>query len=234
MNRIQHVFFDLDRTLWDFETNSRNALTQLFAELKLHNYIPDFELFHRVYREINANYWENYAKGRVTKEQLRIGRFTDTLQSFNIISNDLATKLADGYVRISPYQTALFPGTKEILKELREQDYRLHIITNSFKEIQFIKLENSGIRDFFEAVLCSEEVGKNKPNPEIFHEAMLRTKAESSNSLMIGDDFEADVIGASRVGMRGILFDPDQLHAERQEIERVTSFYELPGKILFP
>ena len=74
MKKLEHIFFDLDRTLWDFERNSKSALVQLFYELKLDNIIESFESFHEVYRKINAEYWEDYAKGRVSKEKLRIGR----------------------------------------------------------------------------------------------------------------------------------------------------------------
>lgn len=228
MKKLEHIFFDLDRTLWDFDRNSKSALTQLFYELKLDGFVEDFEVFHEVYRKINATYWEDYANGRVSKENLRIGRFYDTLVKFGRDDLKLSTDLADGYVSVSPYQTHLFPGTKEVLQELNNQNYKLHIITNGFKEVQFIKLENSGLRQFFEDVLCSEEVGKNKPNPEIFHAALQRANAKNSNSMMIGDDFEADVLGAERVGIRGVLFDPHDVYEARNEIERIKHFEELP------
>jgi len=228
MNKLKHIFFDLDRTLWDFERNSKTALIQLFGEFKLDAFVNDFNSFHEVYRKINASYWEDYANGRVTKERLRVGRFHDTLVHFGINDIHLSRTISEGYVKVSPYQTHLFPGTKEVLQQLNDQNYRLHIITNGFKEVQFIKLENSGLRHFFEDVLCSEEVGKNKPNPEIFQAAMQRTGAKSNSSLMIGDDFEADVLGAERCGIRGILFDPHDVYEARQEIERIKSFEELP------
>lgn len=228
MKKLEHIFFDLDRTLWDFDRNSKSALMQLFGELKLNGFIEDFDKFHEVYRKINASYWENYSNGNVSKEKLRIGRFHDTLVQLGIDNVQLSTQLADGYVRVSPYQTHLFPGAKEVLQELNDQNYKLHIITNGFKEVQFIKLENSGLRHFFEDVLCSEEVGKNKPNPEIFQAALQRTKAKSNASMMIGDDFEADVLGAERCGIRGILFDPHDVYEARNEIERIKHFEELP------
>lgn len=228
MKKLEHIFFDLDRTLWDFERNSKSALVQLFYELELDNIIESFESFHEVYRKINAEYWEDYAKGRVSKEKLRIGRFHDTLVSFGRDDIQLSSAMAEGYVKISPFQTHLFPGTKEVLQELSDKNYHLHIITNGFKEVQFIKLENSGLRHFFQDVLCSEEVGKNKPNPEIFHAALQRTNAKNTNSLMIGDDFEADILGAERVGIRAILFDPHDAYEARKEIERIKHFEELP------
>jgi putative hydrolase of the HAD superfamily len=228
MKKFEHIFFDLDRTLWDFEKNSKSALNQLFSELKLDGFIEDFTVFHETYRKINVSYWENYSKGNVSKENLRIGRFHDTLVHFGINDSELSNQLAEGYVKTSPYQTHLFPGTKEVLQELNDQNYKLHIITNGFKEVQFIKLKNSGLRSFFEDVLCSEEVGKNKPNPEIFQAALQRTKAKSNTSIMIGDDFEADVLGAERCGIRGILFDPHDEYEARNEIERIKHFEELP------
>lgn len=226
--KYKHIFFDLDRTLWDFEANSKSALTQLFFELELINKIPDFETFHAVYKPINAQYWENYGKGLVSKEELRIGRFADTLNQLGDFSIEISEKLADGYVRVSPYQTKLFPYVKEVLTTLKELNYNLHIITNGFQEVQYIKLENCGIAKYFEVIICSEEVGKNKPHPEIFLEAMKRSGASASNSIMIGDDFNADILGAEKCGIRGILFDPYNRYQERYEIERISQLDQLP------
>lgn len=232
MNKLNHIFFDLDRTLWDFETNSKAALVQIFDELKLSEHIPTFDIFYKEYRIVNADFWDKYSKGVISKADLRSGRFAQTLEKFSIKNEKLSHKLGERYIEVSPYQTNLFPGTKETLTELKNNDHQLHIITNGFKEVQFIKLENSGILNYFDDILCSEEVGVNKPDPLVFKKALERTKAKSIESMMIGDDFNADVLGAEKCGIRGVLFDPHNHHAERSGVERIQSLNEIPSKII--
>lgn len=232
MKEVKHIFLDLDRTLWDFEKNSQAALEQLYSDLNLKNILPSFEQFLKSYKEINAKYWELYGLGKVSKENLRIGRFLDTLASFQVYSTEIAEKLASGYVAISPYQTNLFPGTKEALNELKSMNLNLSIITNGFKEVQYIKLNNSGLMHFFDDILCSEDIGINKPNVEIFHAGLERNNVKKEQSIMVGDDFKADIIGATRAGIRSVLFDYHKQFEERQEIERITLLTELPSKIV--
>lgn len=90
------------------------------------------------------------------------------------------------------------------------------MITNGFKEVQFIKLKNSGIIDFFDVILCSEEVGKSKPAPEVFYRALSLANAKVENSIMIGDSMEADVSGAENIGIKAILFDPHFNHEDKR------------------
>jgi len=232
MNKLNHIFFDLDRTLWDFETNSKAALVQIFDELKLGDHISTFESFYKEYRTVNAAFWDKYSKGIITKSDLRSGRFAHTLEKFSIVNEQLSNELGERYIQVSPYQTNLFPGTKETLSELKNNDHQLHIITNGFKEVQFIKLENSGILNYFDDILCSEEVGVNKPDPLVFRKALERTKAKSMESVMIGDDFNADVLGAEKCGIRGVLFDPHNHYDERSGVERIQSLSEIPAKII--
>lgn len=228
---MKHLFFDLDRTLWDFETNSEAALNILFDQLELGNEIRSFRTFHTQYKKINAELWFQYAKGELTKEDLRTKRFERTLQKFKVDNPQLAQKLGDGYIEISPYQTNLFPNTIETLESLRKDEYKLHIITNGFKEVQFIKLKNSGLIDFFDVILCSEEVGKSKPNPEVFQFALNRANAKKNESLMIGDDYHADIIGAEKFGMQSILFDPYNKHKEGRHDWKIKHLNEIPELI---
>ena len=232
MNIIKDVFFDLDRTLWDFDKNSESALRIIYEELKLDNYSASFDHFLNIYRDVNARYWKDYGEGKIDKLQLRNGRFTDTLKEFKISDEKMGLTMGDRYLQLSPYQTHLFPSTKEVLTELKNNNYRLHIITNGFKEVQFIKLENSGILHFFDDVLCSEEIGETKPHPLVFQGALNRTKAKANQSIMIGDDFKADVIGAENAGIRGVLFDPEKKYKENFSIERVEHLTEIPPLIL--
>lgn len=228
MKLIDDVFFDLDRTLWDFETNSKTAIKTIYNELNLSDSIESFEDFHEVYRKINAKYWDLYSKGEMSREKLRTTRFIDTLKIFKIYDEKLGDTFGELYIQRSPYQTNLFPGTKETLQTLKNDNYKLHIITNGFKEVQFIKLKNSGIIEYFDDILCSEDVGKNKPDPSIFNAALKRTNAAKSKSIMIGDDFKADVLGAESCGIRGVLFDPNNQYHDKKNVERIVTLDKIP------
>ena len=119
---MKHLFFDLDRTLWDFETNSKAALELLYEKHKLGDHTRSFQSFYTTYKKINGKLWNSYGQGKITKDVLRVKRFNDTLKSFQIDNLKLATEIGEGYVSTSPYQTSLFPGTKETLESLKNED----------------------------------------------------------------------------------------------------------------
>ncbi|MCF8258055.1 MAG: YjjG family noncanonical pyrimidine nucleotidase [Flavobacteriales bacterium] len=206
---IEHVFFDLDRTLWDFDTNSREAIRELFVRFRIgHLTGAEFEVFHSLYQGVNEQYWERYRKAQVTQSELRRGRFFDSLCQLGHADMELADAMGVAYVDISPRKTALVDGALELLDYLNCR-YALHIITNGFEEVQHIKLESSGIRDFFGEVITSERAGVKKPDAGIFRFAEQVTHALPTNAVMIGDHFEADVMGAVQAGWRSIYFSPD-------------------------
>ncbi len=213
--------------MWDFEKNSEAALRILYDELKLDNELRSFQSFHTAYKKINAELWRQYGKGEISKDKLRVKRFYDALLHFDVKNKVLAEQLAEGYVETSPYQTNLFPNTHETLSFLKSEGFEMHIITNGFKEIQNIKLANSGIRDYFDVVLCSEEVGKHKPALAVFSNALTRANASAKESLMVGDNYKADVLGAERAGICGVLFDPHQQHKEGTHEWQINNLSEM-------
>lgn len=228
----QQLFFDLDRTLWDFEANSQKALNILYHDLKLDNYTEHFIQFHTVYKKINGELWEQYAKNKLSKEELRISRFSKTLAHFKIVDAELAERLSDGYVAISPNQTLLFPNTIETLTELKNADYSMSIITNGFSEVQFRKLDNCGLSPFFDHVICSETIGYSKPDKRVYDYALEKTNAQATNAIMIGDDINADILGAEAAGITGILFDEDARKKYDSRMHRVKDLSELPLLLL--
>jgi putative hydrolase of the HAD superfamily len=228
MSAKKHLFFDLDRTLWDFEKNSKKALQILFKDLKLDDKIEHFNHFHHTYTRINAELWKLYGKGKLKKEELRDARFIETLKYHKIHDTELATTLSDGYIEISPKQTNLFPDTLETLEELKRMKYNMHIITNGFEEVQYIKLEHSKLAPFFDVIVCSEAVGFNKPDPRVFHYAMQKAQTIATESFMIGDDREVDIFGAMQVGMQAILFDPENQYSKTKGEPKIENLSELP------
>jgi putative hydrolase of the HAD superfamily len=227
----RQLFFDLDRTLWDFETNSKNALYALFHEYNLEDEIEHFLQFHHVYVQVNADLWQKYGKKKISKDELRDQRFVQTLSKLGVNDHQLAQKMSDGYISTSPHQTTLFPNALDVLKSLQQENYRIHLITNGFKEVQFIKLEKSGLLDFFDVILCSEEVGHTKPHVEIFREAEKLTNCRPQDAFMIGDDFKADVTGALNAGWTAIHFDPEKKYRSDGTVKRIRDLKELPELI---
>lgn len=227
MNEYKHIFFDLDQTIWDFETNSRETLIELadkydFTSKGIHS-IPTFlqEYFH-----INEKMWDDYRKGLVDKNRLRYGRFEDTLKKFHIDDKLLAQNIANDYISMAPFKTNMFPHTLEVLDYLK-QKYTLHIITNGFEEVQYIKIKNCGIEPYFEHVITSEKAGFTKPDIRIFHYSMQTAKTNSTNSLMIGDNIDADIIGARNAGIHQVYFNPSGLAHTEDITYEIKSLKEL-------
>ena len=218
--QIKHVFFDLDRTLWDFETNAYKTLSELFEEHALRKKgISDVDVFIDNYKMHNECLWGLYRDGKVEKDVLRYSRFKLTLQDFGINDNHLAIRLGNQYIQKCPLKTHVFPFTYEVLDYLKEK-YHLHIITNGFEEVQYVKLEQSKLLHYFEQIVTSEQVGVKKPNPEIFRHALVRAFCNPHESVMIGDDLPVDILGAKAIGMHQIYFNPEKIaHQESIDFE---------------
>ncbi len=230
---LKHIFFDLDRTLWDFEKNSKTALEGLFIEHKIHEKVKNFYDFLNIYQNVNRDLWVDYGKGKITKEFLRITRFAKTLDKLKIYDEELALKLDVGYVNNSPFQTNLFPNAIETLTELKNSGYKMHIITNGFKEVQQIKLENSKLAPFFEKIVSSEEAGASKPNAKIFKHSLELAQAKINESVMIGDDLNTDIGGANAIGMQSIHFDPENRYRKRNSQPKISDLNELPELLIW-
>lgn len=225
--KYKHLFFDLDRTLWDFETNSHESLTELFHEHDLANKgIDSHHEFIKEYKRINEHYWGLYRLGQIEKEELRTVRFQRTLEHFDIIDIDLAHKVGQDYLEVTPKKPGLLPNAIEVLDALQTR-YCLHIITNGFEEVQEVKMQHSGLQGYFDEVITSERVGKKKPDPDVFRFALDLAKAKSNESLMIGDDLPVDVLGARECGMDQIYFNPEKLSHREHVTYEISDLQEL-------
>ncbi|MEO8087815.1 MAG: YjjG family noncanonical pyrimidine nucleotidase [Bacteroidota bacterium] len=225
LKKYSHVFFDLDNTLWDFDRNSAETLYELYDKYKLSELgIKTPEHFISKYQERNAMMWEQYRLGKIDKDMLRNKRFELTFWDMGIEAVEkISAQLSDDYVNAAPKRNHLFPDAYEVLEYLH-QKYTLHIITNGFHEAQFIKLDGTGIRKFFQNIIISEHVGFKKPDINIFNYAVKSAKTIPEECIMIGDGLEVDVLGAQRAGWDAVYFNPKKIaHAEviTYEIEKL-------------
>jgi putative hydrolase of the HAD superfamily len=198
----KHLFFDLDHTLWDFDTNSKEALLDMYRSLSLADAgVHDFNLFHKLYLGHNERLWDRYRKGFMKVDELRWKRMSMTLLEFKNGNEALARKMGVEFLEILPTKKALFPDTIELLDYLKNKQYQLHLITNGFEKTQQHKLKSAGIDHYFRELITSEGSQSLKPHPEIFEFALMKTGAEKKESIMIGDTPDVDILGAREAGI---------------------------------
>lgn len=222
----KNLFFDLDRTLWDFQTNSEITLYELI-ERYVPDLIPRFQEFLQNFYRINEELWNQYENGLISKEILRIKRFEDTLEKIGHPLQGVSQKMGDGYITESPLKTALFPFALETLDYLKKKEYRLFLITNGFIEVQVVKIKQSGLEPFFEKMITSEEAGYQKPHRKIFEYALKTTNSRKKESLMIGDDLHNDIFGARRFGMDTVFFNPAKVKHQQPSNFEIESLADL-------
>lgn len=205
MPKYKHLFFDLDHTLWDFDANARETLSELYSIFDLDKRISTpFEDFYPKYLFHNEVLWDRYHKGLISADELKWKRMWRTLLDFKIADEPLAKDLSGKFLEILPTKKLLFPHTIEILDYLKEKKYDLHLITNGFEKTQWSKLNNSGLGGYFTHVVTSEMSNSLKPKKEIFEYAMDKANAALPESIMIGDNLEADIQGAMNAGMDSV------------------------------
>ena len=203
MKHITDIFFDLDHTLWDFDKNSEISYKLIFDKLDINIEIQEFL---GVYKRINMDLWKLFREDAIDKDTLRYRRLYDSFKAINVsVTDTVIYTIADEYVYHLSQQTHLLDGALTLLNYLKPK-YNLHIITNGFAEVQVGKLKNTNLEAYFDVVINSEMAGVKKPNPIIFEKALQMANVSKEQSLMIGDSYEADVLGAMNYGIDAICY----------------------------
>lgn len=222
------VFFDLDHTLWDFDRNAGEALSELYDIYGFNRYFGSTPVEHFIstYSTINQQLWGLYNTGKITKEVLRKRRFRETFQVLGADPDAFPEKFEEDYLAICPRKPHLFPHAIEVLEYLRPS-YSLHLISNGFREACQMKIRHSGLEKYFQNIVISELVGVLKPHPAIFHHALAKAVVSETEAVMIGDNLEADVNGAMKVGIEAIFFNPNGLEIEPEGYLSIRSLDQL-------
>ncbi|MGI4871918.1 MAG: YjjG family noncanonical pyrimidine nucleotidase [Janthinobacterium lividum] len=227
MKTYRHLFFDLDHTLWDFETNATETLQQLFHDHNLARHGFSLKAFTTRYNEVNHALWRLYQNNKISQQQLRNVRFVRTLTKLGVPETEVPADISAQFTAILPLKSAVFPHTYEVLQYLTDKGYILHLITNGFQDIQHIKLASSGLTHYFQQVITSEASGHLKPDPRMFTHALQQAGATAAESLMIGDNLECDVLGAYNAGIDQVYFNPDKRRHFAQITHEISSLDEL-------
>jgi YjjG family noncanonical pyrimidine nucleotidase len=200
LKKYDHLFFDLDGTLWDLRKNTRSALEVLFDKYSATQSI-NFENFFQRYHHHNDKVWALYRDNKIEKEVLRYVRFERAFMDCQYDGDiGLIKNFSDDFMEICPRMPHTIEGTYELLDHCASK-YKMHIITNGFIEVQGHKMNAARLNGYFSEMINSEHCGVRKPHRRIFEFALEKAGAEVHSSLMIGDDWEADILGARDFGM---------------------------------
>jgi putative hydrolase of the HAD superfamily len=208
MNTYKHLFFDLDHTLWDYDKNVAESLSELYEQFQLHTLgISSFHAFFKAFEQVNYGLWDSYNVGAISKEELRKVRFRRIFQSV-AADPDLVPELMEAnFMTATSSKPHVIPDTFKILDYLKDS-YRLHVITNGFDESQTQKMNASGLTGYFDLIVTSETTGHRKPDRRIFDYAVDKLGARPEECVMIGDNPLSDIAGAQNAGMDQVFFNP--------------------------
>lgn len=226
MTSYKHIFFDLDHTLWDFERNCAETLTELFAGYSLQKLGIDLAQFIIKYRVVNDRMWFDYNRGKITKEEIRDTRFEITFEELGLCRTLTPPQLNEDFINICPTKGNLFPFAHEVLTYLMKK-YELHIITNGFGETQHVKLCSSGLENYFREIVNFDKCGFLKPDRRIFDYAIKKNNALPEHCIMIGDDLYTDVQGARNAGLDQVYFNPKQVTHQEAVTHEIRCLSEL-------
>lgn len=231
---IKAILFDLDGTLRMNQPTSRDVFAACVQDMGL---APSEE------DQTRAERWEHFyfASSLEIQEDLKL--FKDDRKQFWVNftrrrlialgisgpqSAELASQVSD-YMGVNYKPQPYLPdGIHELLKNLQEKSYVLGVVSNRDEPFH-TELEELGLKDYFRFALAGGEVQSFKPHPRIFERALELSGTAANETMYIGDNYFADVVGALRSGLLPVLFDPSSLFpdAECEVIRSYDEFYSL-------
>ena len=222
--KVKHVFFDLDNTLWDFQRNSELALIEMYKEKQVEKeFCVSFEAFHHLYYDINEALWVQLRDNEITKKDLRDRRFVKGFEAVGIYDSALPTWFEENYLERIVNYNHLVAGAEELMEYLTEKAYEIHIITNGFEEVSSRKVGLSKLNKYIKSLTTADDLGVRKPDKRIYTHALEKVGAKKSESIYIGDDFVADIEGATSFGIRAIYYNLEAVLVD----EKYTSVADL-------
>lgn len=219
MKRYTDIFIDFDDTLYDTRYNANVALEELFVHFHLDYYFDKFEDFQIPYWKTNCELWDLYSQGSITRNFLIVERFRRPLN----LGKDAVGKPFDAsekqcldcndyFLKQCSSKGKVIDGAYEILEYLKKKNYKLHLCSNGFHEVQYRKLDSSHLTHYFDTVILSEDAGANKPSKVFFDYALRMSRADAETTIMIGDNLKTDIAGAVNAGIDTVFFNRQVQH----------------------
>jgi putative hydrolase of the HAD superfamily len=226
LKTYKHIFFDLDRTLWDFNKNSTETLIDIIKVFHLEDIVPDANEFVRLFHYYNDKLWDDFRDGKIRKQLLRLERFRLLLNRYEISEKKTIEKISQFYLNTSPTKPALIGDCVELLNYLGPK-YKLYVLSNGFYDVQLTKIINSGISKYFTKLFTSDRIGFAKPDKRIYEYAVRSIHAHKEECLMIGDDVKNDIDGAKNADIDQVYYNPDKISFSSQPTYEIHKLLEL-------
>lgn len=204
--KYQVLLFDADETLFDFKMAEKQAFLKALEEYKLD---VDKEESLKLYSQINKHIWEEFEKGEITADRLRVERFERFSKKIEIDFD--AVSFSKAYAKFLGEGAYLFEDSVEVIDYLSKK-YRLALITNGLKDVQKSRISRTPLKDYFQELIISDEIKISKPDPRIFDYALDKLEyKDRTKVLMIGDSLTSDMQGGVNAGIDTCWYNPNHL-----------------------
>ena len=197
------IWFDLDDTLWDFRNNSMETLEEVHRHFMLGTLWPDVKEWKHDYHLVNDAMWEQLARGEISQSELRWRRFYDTFVNKGMAeaqSRLLAPQADMYYLQKLGERENLLPGAADTLSYLKNRGFKIGILSNGFRDVQYNKMKSGGIDGFIDFVVLSDEIGITKPDEGIYRYAEQVAGVSVEHCIMVGDNSDTDIAGCLNAG----------------------------------
>jgi len=200
----RYVLFDADDTLFDFQGACRIALVQTVRSLTGRDIPGAFDIYERN----NRRWWDDFEQGKVTMDQLSTGRFVDFAAEMGLEDCASPEQWRDEYQKNLGGCPLLVEGAEELCRALKGK-CRMFIVTNGIAAVQRDRMSRSSIKDCFEELFISQELGCRKPQKEYFDIVLSRLgDADKKDILVVGDSLSSDIRGGIAAGLDVCWFNP--------------------------
>ena len=204
------IIFDLDNTIYDYNICHNFGLDSVFIYLK--STYPSINITQIDYEKIAIN---------LKKELVN----TASCHNKSIYFKHLLEHMNVGYTSFNAihdiYWTSFytkmicFDGVKEFIQWNKKQNIKIAILTDYETEYQIVKLERLGLLEYIDTIVTSEEIGKEKPSAQMFLYVLNKLSLPAENVIMIGDNFNKDILGAGDTGIFSYWFSQNKIKSPK-------------------
>jgi len=224
MSKYNILIFDADGTLFDFAKSEADALIKSFNKFNLHF---DYNKHLKVYRTINHQIWSEFENGSISADNLKPERFRRFTSQFNFSIEP--SVFSNAYLNYLAEAAFLLEGANGLLNKIKGK-FKLVLLTNGLTKVQRRRFALTNMKEYFDAIIISEEVGFKKPQVEIFDLALKKIgHSNKSDVLMIGDNLSSDILGGKNYNIDTCWYNPTSIKNDLNIIPsfEVSSFQEL-------